>query len=444
MANEKEKFEALARVSMDLVRVQDLDMTMEHILTEARRFVNADAGSIYIMDRKQGVLQFSHTQNDTLQHRLPKGKKLIYSYFTLPVNEQTIAGYVASTGQLMNIEDVYRIDPQRPYAFNAKFDKLSDYRTVSMLTLPLANNRGRILGVLQVINAKNEAGDIIPFSHEDLTIMQAYAAYASVALELAEMAHNTYMRQAAIAEMRDPKETGAHVLRVKEYAKAIYERWAFERGYSRDIIDRYRDILSPGAILHDIGKVGIRDQVLKKPGKLDADEYDEMKTHTILGARQFMGFTDPQATVEDPRMKKEFDEATRQGDLDEAALPPEVSLNERQQKYEKTAFNSDYDKAAFQVAMNHHERWDGTGYPRGIGGTDIPLFGRIVAIADVYDALCSKRVYKDEMPEEQVIGIIQKDAGTHFDPQLVDVFLGLTDQMRSIRTRYKDAVPEVD
>ncbi len=410
MLSEKEKLETLTRLGIDLNQVQDLDLLMERILTEARRFVNADAGSIYIRDRDR--LHFSYTQNDTLQQRLCPGEKLIYSTFSIPVDEKSIAGYVATTGDILNLPDVYRIDPTRPYGFSDRFDRASHYRTGSMLTIPLKNSKGDILGILQILNAQGESGNIIPFSRDDEKIMMLFASIASVALERAQMTRAMILRTIRMAEMRDPKETGAHVNRVGGYAVELYEKWAYRHGYSRQEVDSNRDVLRMAAMLHDVGKVGISDTILKKPARFTPEEYEVMKQHTVLGSRLFEGA------------------------------------------------RSDFDEAAADVALNHHERWDGTGYPgfvdpitgkampeyvradgraRGKKGEEIPIFGRIVALADVFDALSSVRCYKEAWDEARVLETIQKDAGSHFDPELVEIFFSSLDIIRSVQQRYTDA-----
>ncbi len=214
-----------------------------------------------------------------------------------------------------------------------------------------------------------------------------------------------------MAEMRDPKETGAHVNRVGAFAVEIYEQWALNRNLSRKEIDKNRDVLRMAAMLHDVGKVAISDVILKKPGRFSKDEFEIMKQHTVLGARLFL---------------------------------------DRQ---------SDFDKAALIVALTHHERWDGKGYPGPVSISDgrlitdfatseeipigfkkenIPLFGRIVAIADVYDALSTVRTYKEAWDESEVLSVIEKEAGFHFDPEIVEVFFSSIDMMRSIQERYKD------
>ena len=409
MLSEKEKLDELTYLGIKLNEVRDLDILMELVLEDARRFVNADAGSIYIKD--EDTLQFSYTQNDTLQKRLPKGEKLIYSTFTLPINTQSIAGYVATTGQLLNIPDVYQIDASAPYDFGKKFDEESGYKTGSVITVPLETRRGDILGILQIINAQDQDNRIIPFTEADEKLMLHFASTAAVALERAQMTRSILLRMIRMSEMRDPKETGAHVNRVGGYSIELYEQWAKRHTLSKKEFDRGRDSLRMAAMLHDVGKIAISDLILKKPSRFNKDEFEIMKQHTFLGAKLFL---DSQ---------------------------------------------SDFDEAACDVALNHHERWDGNGYPghidvgtglpmenfltpdgkaRGKKGEEIPIFGRIVALADVYDALSSARVYKEAWKESDVLETIEKEAGKQFDPELVDIFFSRLNVLRSIQHRYRD------
>ena len=409
MLSEKDKLDALTRLGIDLNQIQDLDILMERILTIARRFVNADAGSIYIRDK--GMLHFTYTQNETLQSRLREDEKLIYSTFTIPINENSIAGYVAQTGQPLNLPDVYQHDPTRPYHFDKEFDMTARYTTRSVLTIPLQTSKGDLLGVLQIINAQDESRKLISFTATDEKIMMHFASIAAVALARAQMTRAILLRMMKMAEMRDPKETGAHVNRVAGYAVEIYEKWAHRHNVLRADIDKNRDVLRMAAMLHDVGKVAISDLILKKPGRLRADEFEIMKLHTVFGTRLF---------------------------------------SDRQ---------SNFDDAAAQVALSHHERWDGTGYPgyvdvatneplkgfcrpdgsaRGKRGAEIPLYGRIVALADVYDALSSQRVYKEAWDESDVLAKIKAGGGNHFDPELVDIFFACLNVLRSIQKRYRD------
>jgi HD-GYP domain-containing protein (c-di-GMP phosphodiesterase class II) len=409
MLTEKEKLDTLATLGIDLSRIHDLDMLMERILSEARRFANADAGSIYI--REKDLLHFTYTQNDTLQQRLAEGDKLIYSTFHMPINEESIAGYVAATGKPLNLPDVYSIDPSCPYHFSKGFDKKSRYTTRSVLTIPLENHNDDIIGILQIINAEDEVKNVIAFSQNDEKMMLHFASIAAVALERAQMTRAILLRMIRMAEMRDPKETGAHVNRVGGYAVELYERWARMRNLSQKEIDKRRDILRMAAMLHDVGKIAISDLILKKPSRFNEEEYEIMKQHTVMGARLF---------------------------------------SDRQ---------SDFDEAAAEVALNHHERWDGNGYPghvdiqtgkalkgysdaagRPIGKKteEIQIYGRIVALSDVYDALSSARVYKKAWDESDVLSKIEEESGRHFDPELVEIFFSSLDILRAVQRRYRD------
>ncbi len=409
MLTKNEKIEALAHLGSDLNEVQDLDILMERILKRARSFVNADAGSIYIVDGEN--LNFTYTQNDTFQRRLTKGEKLIYSTFSIPIDTKSIAGYAASTGTILNLPDVHKIDKTQPYGFNKKFDDASGYSTQSMITIPMKNTRNEVTGVLQIINALDESGEATPFLPEDESMMANFAGIASVALARARMTRAILLRMIRMAEMRDPKETGAHVNRVGGYSLELYEQWALRRNISEQEIESTRDTIRMAAMLHDVGKVAISDLILKKPGRFEADEFEIMKQHTVLGARLF---TDSQ---------------------------------------------SDFDDAAMVVALNHHERWDGKGYPghvdpltgeplpgrmgpdnKALGkkGEEIPILGRIVALADVFDALCSKRVYKEAWTDEETLKLIKEGGGSQFDPELVEIFFSCLGIIMSIRERYID------
>jgi len=409
MLNHTQKLNRLVEFGLEISNVADLDLLLEKVLREARYLFKADAGSIYIREGER--LRFSISQNDTLQKRLPTGKKLIYTSFTLPIDNNSIAGYVANNDQTLNIPDVYKLNKTLPFSFNKEFDRLSGYHTQSILTIPMKNTRHQIIGVLQLINAQNDHGEIISFDPEDEPIVKHFAIYAANAIERAQMTRDTIERMISMAELRDPKETGPHANRVAAYSVELYEAYAQKHHLSQEEIDRTRDALRMAAVLHDVGKVAISDMILKKPGKLTNEEYEIMKQHTIHGARLF--------------------------------------LNPR----------SDFDEFSAIVALNHHERWDGKGYPghvdpktgeplpgyedergraRGKKGEEIPLFGRIVALADVYDALSSNRVYKDAWDEKKVLQVIEEERGKQFDPDLVDCFFNRLDVIRSIASRYPD------
>ncbi len=388
-----------------LAQTQDVDIMMERILTEARKITNADAGSIY--KKESNMLQLNYAQNETKQKELPPNKKLIYETFTFPIDESSIAGYVAETKKILNIDDVYCIPLDLPYKFEKRVDETSNYRTRSMLTLPLLNPSEEVLGVLQLINAKDHSGKVIPFKEEFVPMVSFFAECASIALERANLVRKIVLRMIKMAELRDPKETGKHVNRVGEYSSILYEAWAQKKQKSFKEIEKYKDIIRVAAMLHDVGKVAVSDTILKKQDKLTDEEYEQIKAHTYLGACLF----------EDPA--------------------------------------SEVEKIAQIISLEHHERWDGKGYPGDIGdadklvecpnrispkrgkkGEEISIWGRIVSLADVYDALTSKRCYKDPWPEEKVIEEIKTQKGKQFDPELVDIFLENIELIEMSKKRY--------
>ena len=412
MSNENQKLQQLLEMNQEIEQVKDLDVLLERILTVARKLTKADAGSIYVVT-DEGKLQFNHTQNDTLQRQLEAGKKLIYTAFSVPINHKSISGYVASTGETLNIPDVYHLPVNEvPYGFDPSYDMKSHYRSQSMLTIPLKNNQDKAIGVMQLINAQDGNGVVIPFPESDIPLIRVFANNAAMALERALMTRAIILRMISMAELRDPKETGTHVNRVGAYSAEIYEAWARRRGVEQETISNYRDILRMAAMLHDVGKVGIRDEILQKPGRLNDEEYETMKQHVVMGAKLFLNA------------------------------------------------QSEFDEIAGQIALNHHERWDGTGYPghvdpakegapipgyetenggaRGKKGEEIPLFGRIVAVADVYDALSSRRAYKDAWEEDDVLKELKKGSGKHFDPEMIDAFFSCLDMIRAIGERYAE------
>jgi HD-GYP domain-containing protein (c-di-GMP phosphodiesterase class II) len=407
MRNETQRLREIIRLDTELSTVQDLDILLERMLTEARKILSADAGTIYIKDKND--LVFSYAQNATLQKKLPPGQKLIYSTFRVEISKKSISGYVAATGEYLNIPDVYRIHTTSPYQFNSSYDRVSKYKTTSMLTVPLQNNRGDILGVLQIINKHDPAGTVLAFDSEDVIVCQHFASTASMALQRAQLTRTLILRMIAMSELRDPKETGPHVNRVASYAIELFEKWARRRSMLPDEINKKRDTLRMAAMLHDVGKVAISDIILKKPAGFTSRERKIMEAHTYLGARLFLN---------------------KQSEMDEMAAV---------------------------VALTHHENWDGTGYPgrvdirtgkprkvknkgeiTSVKGEEIPIYGRVVAVADVYDALRSKRVYKEAWSEEDVLHEMQKLSSTKFDKDVVDAFFDSLEVIRSISARYPD------
>lgn len=391
----------ILEISEKLNHIHDLDALLDKILYEARRFTNADAGSVFLTSGSR--LKFSYVQNDTL-FQANQNNKFIYSNSQMEINQKSIAGYVAATGESLNIEDAYSIPEDKPYSFNTSFDKSSSYLTKSILCVPLRTSRGHIVGVLQIINALDESKNAIVFSDTDMVTVQHFATSAAVAIERAQMNREMILRMIKMSELRDPKETGAHVQRVGAYSAEIYQKWALNRGIPIKKIKKHKDMVRIAAMIHDVGKVAITDAILKKPGRLTEEEFNVMQYHAIYGGQLFAGS------------------------------------------------ESELDKMSADIALNHHEKWNGKGYPgkvdditadhvkmgEGKQGKEIPLEARICALADVFDALISKRVYKEPWTEEKVLSIIKEESGQHFDPEIVDAFISIFDVIKAIRNKYQE------
>lgn len=207
-------------------QLKDVDTILDKILFESRRFANADAGSIFLVEKNS--LIFSYVQNDTL-FKSETSNAALYQNFGIPISEQSIVGYVAKTRQSLVIDDAYELDATLPFSFNKSFDEKSGYRTTSMLTIPLIAQESRLVGVMQLINARNDMGKVGRFSSEDKTYIPLFCNNAAVAIERGIMNRELILRMMQMAELRDPTETGAHVQRVGAYCAEIYGTWASRR-----------------------------------------------------------------------------------------------------------------------------------------------------------------------------------------------------------------------
>ena len=384
-----------------LHHIRDLSTLLDCILSETRGLAQADAGSIFLVEG--GKLKFSYVQNDTLFRHDFLANKYIYSNSEVAIDQSSLAGYVATTGESLLITDAYKLPPGVPYSFNPYFDEISAYRTRSMLIVPLTTSNNDLVGVLELINRLDEEGRPQQFTKRQRSIVTQFAFYAGVAIERALLLRDVVYKMVMMAAMRDPEETQPHVNRVSCYAVEIYKRWADSHSVPKAEVDAFQDILKMSAMLHDIGKVGIPDAILQKKGPLNAEERERMKMHVLLGACYF----------ENPQ--------------------------------------SEWDTLAREIALNHHERWDGTGYPGTISdvkldrmplspgkkGPEIPLSARIGAVADVYDALSSKRAYKDAWEEERVLHLMRTESGKQFDPEIVEIFFEIYDIIKAIRQKWE-------
>jgi putative two-component system response regulator len=260
------------------------------------------------------------------------------------------------------------------------------------LYVMLLTARNRPEHVVQGLRSGADAFVTKPIGIEELTA-RVEVAERMLAMETRDV---TIFSLARLAESRDP-ETGQHLERVRTYARALAQEVATEKGLG-DVVDgEFIRLIYATSPLHDIGKVGIPDAVLLKPGKLTPEEFTVMKRHAAIGAE---------------------------------------TLDAAFKKYPRARFL----QMAREIAAGHHERWDGKGYPCGLRGQEIPLSARIVSVADVYDALTSKRIYKDAFGHEEAVRIIREGAGTQFDPRLVEAFLRIADSWQRISAELRDPV----
>jgi len=380
-----EKFRRLVEIGLALTSERDVSALLGRILFEARRFTGAEAGTLYLVT-PGGKLQFSVVQNDKLGHAeilVGNGSKPV----AIDISPTSIAGRVTGTGTTLNIPDVHDLPESCGYRFDSSFDLKTGYCSRSMLVVPMKTPDGHIVGVIQLINARGPGSEEIttfPKAHEELVL--CLASQAAVALNNARLTSELRLayseaihRLARAAEFRD-HDTGEHIERVSRYAAAIAEAL----GFSPDAVSQ----ILLASTLHDIGKLAIPDCILQKPGGLTDGEYAEMKRHAELGA-------DLLARSENPTLH-----------------------------------------LAAEIAFSHHEKWDGTGYPRGLKGDEIPVSAQICAVADVFDALSSARCYKKPMSLEEACEFIRKQTGHHFSPRVVEAFFQVIDKIAGIQKEF--------
>lgn len=243
-------------------------------------------------------------------------------------------------------------------------------------------------------------------THLDMKMMQDFLRNQNSFLEaeiekrtreVAAIQDVTIHAMASLAETRD-NETGNHIRRTQNYVRVLAQKIRHHPRFAHFLDDdKIIEILFKSAPLHDIGKVGIPDKILLKPGRFEPEEFEIMKTHPELGRS--------------------------------AILHAEYELG----------LEVPFLKYAKEIAYAHQEKWDGSGYPLGLSGDDIPISARLMAIADVYDALISRRVYKEGMTHEKALQIIVEGKGSHFDPDMVDAFLELQDDFKAIAAKYADS-----
>ena len=337
----------LLDVTRRLMTVTNLDALLRLIAEATVTMVGSERATIYIVDRDR----------QELWSRVATGSGVGELRFPIGVG---IAGTVAQTGETINIPDAYA-DPR----FNDESDKRTGFRTRNLLTLAMTDHDGAVIGVFQAVNKTDGS-----FTTEDETTLRALASSAAVAVENAQLVTaqkrlwlSLIETLATTVDARD-QQTAGHSKRVTRYAAVI----GVEAGLSVEQLER----LQAAALLHDYGKIAVRDRFLQKPGKLDDAEFAYMKAHAEKTA-EFLGYLD---------------------------------------------FPSDMREVP-EIAAQHHERMDGTGYPKGLRGGEILVGARIVAAADVFDALTAPRYYKPAYSIERTLELMDGMAGDHLDPAVV-------------------------
>ncbi|MBT3536150.1 MAG: HD domain-containing protein [Rhodospirillaceae bacterium] len=392
---------------------QSVRQLMDKVLLKSRLMTGAEAGTIYIVRERgrQKWLEPISLQNDVV--------RIGSRDFIVPITTKSIAGFVAASGEAVRIDDVYKISPRKTYSFNPDNER-ADYHTTSVLCFPLKNYQEEVIGVVQLINRRfNGEEKPIPFGQEQVQLVTPIGSVLATAIERAAMLEDIRQKNARLRqrnqELADQRSqvvamqaeteeafllsiqllaraseihdegTGNHIVRVNEYSYFL----AKEHGMPKPFCDEIRY----SAQLHDVGKMSVDVAVLKKKGGLDDDERAEMDKHPVYG-HQILETT------------------------------PRLGM-------------------AAEIALYHHEKWDGGGYPMKVAGEDIPLPARIVAIADIYDALRSERPYKPAFSHKKTIDIMLKgddrlDPASHFDPTLMSLLARNHQGMNKIHRRLKD------
>ena len=483
MAANPSHIERLNRIGIALSSETNLDSLLSLIVTEARGFTHADAGSLYTLEND--TLFFRVAQNDTLD---AKGAKSAFKPVPIALSNKSIAGYVALSGKLLHIEDVYSPPADAPYCFNADFDRQSGYRTRSMLVVPMRDPDGNILGVLQLINARDEEGRVTTFSRRFDSLNMSLASQAAVAIRNARLIASikglfeALIRYSASAiDARSP-HTAGHSRRVAAYsliiARAMNDASSgpfAETEFSRDSLER----IGYAAWLHDIGKIGVPENILDKRFRLPAGKEEILESRfrlagTLAELHALRKGCGPKEMEEVRALQDRLSQALERilainagnwlTDEDRALLNeiaetcyidldgnPQPLLTPYEMAYlsvqkgnltgeeysimqghvlhtlkivENIPFTGHLARVP-EIASSHHEMLDGSGYPQKLAGARIPLEARILAMVDIFDALtASDRPYRRAMPPEKACAILESDAlAGRLDTDVVDLFV---------------------
>ncbi len=358
--NQEDPLIALLKVGRTIAVETNIDTLLTIIAQEIKQALNADRCTVFLLDEEK----------HQLWSKVALGLEMQEIRFDSNLG---LAGHVATTGETVNIKDAYTDN-----RFNKEIDLQTGYKTKTILCMPIRNLSHQIVGVFQVLNKKN--GE---FTQKDEDLLIAIGSSAGIALENANLFNRQKMlideqkqlfssfidTLSASIDARD-KITSGHSKRVTMYASLICDELNMD--------EKEKEVIKHASLLHDIGKIGIKDSILQKEGKLTSEEYDHIKQHAKI-TNDILG---------------------------------------------KIYVSKQFENVA-QIASSHHERYDGKGYFLGLEGEQIPLGGRILAVCDVFDAITSKRHYRSKMEIQDAIKILIEGANSHFDKKIVDVFLSI-------------------
>lgn len=496
VGSRRRRMSQLSEIGLSLSTQMSFSDLLETILLEARRLANCDAGSLYLIDETGDApaLVFKLAQNDSRDFPFIEQR--------LPLTAESLAGYVALTGEELDIPDVYALGNDRPYRFNRSFDDQNDYRTRSMLVLPMRDHRNNVVGVLQFINRMDPLqNDPVPFGEELVELLRAVASQAAVSIQknllirdVNRLFESFVQASVKTIEQRDPSTSG-HSFRVADTTVALLEtlpRSGLARFSRLSFSDAHIKEVRYAALLHDFGKVGVRENVLLKSNKL-TDERVELISYRIelqkerlrrRAVERELDMLHHQATdIEVARRRVQRDLAMELSLLSDFELmvrranEPTVldeSVAEELREIRDYAYReldgtlngliTDLDLLALSVrkgsltpderreiqshvthtreflsvlpwppelanvpdiAGAHHEKLDGSGYPQGLIGEQIPLASRVMTVCDIYDALTAMdRPYKKAMPVERALAILEDEARQGLlDGDLVQIFI---------------------
>ncbi len=477
--------EKLSDISIRLTAEKDVHKLLELILNESIDITGCDAGSIYIVQEAEDIrkLVFKYTKNQSMSFP--------FKEFELPINNKSISGACACTGQIFNFKTMEDTQCLLGIQHNKSFDESYGYETCNMLVIPLKNFSNEIIGVLQLINKKVEKGMrfepysknfsqyVTAFDEQDERIISALASQAAILIkrnmlfkDIENLLHSVIEAMVAALDSRDPITAG-HSKRVTKYALRLGE--AINRSGCGSLSEEQLKELNIACLLHDVGKIGVRENVLMKRSKLTDDNLDAVRSRirwveSMLLLKQERKTIDEAEAVlleEISKHLEDIENINKSGFLSEEMKSSlerinSITFKDLDGKVYKLINDKEYENLGVQrgnltererdeinshvrhsynmlkeiswtkalskvpkIAGSHHEKLNGMGYPFGLKSEEIDLCAKILAIADIYDALTARdRPYKPALPIDKSLGILRDEAARNsLDPELVELFI---------------------